>query len=128
MQDIEPETPEVTDPSSHADESLGSLFLRVMEEGKAFARAEIELYRTLAAARMADLRWAAAFALIAVVLVQGAFVALIVGLVMTVARLLGPGWATSVVFGGTLVVAAVVGWLAWRRLARAMRARERPKS
>jgi hypothetical protein len=111
----------VSGPAPSHDEGLGALFVRAVEDGKAYARAEVAFYRTLAAERMADARTAAMFGVGALILAHGAFMALIVGLLITLAGLVGPGLATLIVVAVTLVLAGLLGLLAVKRIGRATR-------
>ena len=52
------------------------------------------------------------------VLVLSAVTALLVGLILTLATLVGPGFATLIVILATLVVAGLLGWLAYRHMLR----------
>ncbi|HEX8302325.1 phage holin family protein [Sphingomonas sp.] len=102
------------------DEGIGELLGRLVEDGKGYAQAEIGYYRTLARSKLRDataMLWMGATAL---VLAFVALVALAVGLVLTLSSLVGPGWATLIVFTGITAIAAILGWLAWTHVKRMM--------
>ena len=95
------------------EEGLGDVFARLVDEGKGCAQAEIGYYRTLVRSKLRDARsmlWMGAAAL---ALAQAASVALVVGLVLTLSPLVGPGWATLIVVVATCLVAGVMARLAW---------------
>jgi len=106
----------VSDQEPDSDESLGGVIGRVMEDGKAYAEAEIAYYRALAAERFAAARGGLYLGIAALVLVQGAAIALIVGLVLSLAVLTGPLLATLIVVLVTAGIAALLGWLAYQRV------------
>ncbi len=62
-------------------------------------------------------------AVLALALALAAAIGLIVGAILTLATLVGPGWATLIVVGVSLVVAALLGWVAARGIRKAMGAR-----
>ena len=101
-------------------ESLGALLGRLVEDGKGYARAEIGYYKTLARARLGEVRGGLIFGVVALVLALAAINALLVGLVLTLATLVGPGWATLIVVLGALALAGLMALLAWKHIARAM--------
>ena len=91
-------------PASRPSEpTIGELFGRLADEGKAFARAEANLYRTIAV-RRAGLAKNGAIALVAALfLVNAALVALMVGMALQIAKWTGPalgGLILFVVVGG----------------------------
>ena len=100
------------------DEGIGALLGRLVEDGKGYARAEIAYYRALAADKLAEARAGALLGGAALLLALAAAVALVVGLVLTLATLVGPGWATLIVVTLALALAGLLGWLAYRRFRR----------
>ena len=80
-----------------AEESIGELIGRLVEDGKGVARAEIDYYRALAATKVGEAR---------------------AGLILSLAPLVGPGLATLIVIVVALALAGLLGWLAYRHLAR----------
>lgn len=84
------------------EESIGALFGRLAEDGRAYAKAEIALYREVARRRLARAR-AGLIALIAgVLLLVSALTALILGFVLWLAGLIGP------LLAGLAVAAALI--------------------
>ena len=100
------------------EESLGELFGRLVEDGKGFARAEVAYYRTLAAGKAAEARNPLIFAATALVIALSAVTALLVGLILTLSPLVGPGFATLIVIVATLAVVGLLGWLAYKGVQR----------
>lgn len=96
-----------------SDEGLGDLLGRLVEDGKGYAQAEIGYYKTLARSKLRDARAMLWMGALALGLAQAALVALIVGLVMTVAQYVGPGWATLIVTVAISLIAALLARLAW---------------
>jgi hypothetical protein len=99
-------------------ESIGALLSRLVEDGKSFARAEIGYYRTLALAKLGEATGGLVLGMVALVLLLSAVTALLVGLILTLATLVGPGFATLIVILATLLVAGLLGWLAYRHMLR----------
>lgn len=95
------------------EEGIGTLFGRLAEDGKEYARAEIAYYRALANDRIDPLKSGLIFAVGALVIAWSAVTALLVGLILTLATLLGPGLATLVVVLVALAAAGLLGWIAW---------------
>lgn len=108
------------------DESIPSLVARLVDEGKQFARAEVNFYRARLTPRVAEARNAAILAVVALSLAQALIVAGLVGLILWLARWWGPGGATAAVIGGGLLVVALLAWLAMGQAKKAFgAARER---
>lgn len=102
------------------DAGIGELIGQLTEDAKDYARAEIEYFKALAAAKVAEVKGAVLAATLALVLVLAGAIGLIVGAILTLATLVGPGWATLIVVGVSLAVAAVLGWAAARGFRKAM--------
>jgi len=100
------------------EQSIGELFGRLVEDGKSFARAEVGYYRTLATRKLGEAKTGLIFGVAALVLALSSLTALLVGLILTLATLIGPGLATLAVVLGTLLVAGLFGWLAYKRMLR----------
>ena len=94
------------------DEGLGELLGRLSGDGKAYVRAEIAYYKALAADKGGKAGIAAAYGAGAAVLALAGLVALLVGLILTLATLVGPGWATLIVVGVTFALAGILALLA----------------
>ena len=101
------------------DKGLGELVARLSEHAKAYAKAEADYWKTAAAVRARSVKSAAILVLFALLLASGAFVALIVGLLLSLATVTGPLIATGIVVAATMLVAGLLGYLAYRGLQRA---------
>jgi hypothetical protein len=95
---------------------IGALAGNLVEDGRAYAMAEVAVYRAKAVAWLGEAKFVAIFGAAALVLVNAAIIALLVGLLLTLAPRVGPGWATVIVVGGTLVLAGLLGWFALRHI------------
>ena len=91
------------------DESIGELFNRLVEDGRAYARAEIDLVRQIARHRAAKAKSGAILLGAGVTLLLCSLTALVLALVLGLATLIGPFGAGMVVF---LVLAVAGGLLA----------------
>ncbi len=100
--------------------TLGVLFARLADQLRTLIRAELGLYRAEAEWRAVSFGWAAAYLLGALALVQAITVALFVGLILALAPLWGTGWAVAAVTLGGLLLAALLGWLGYRKIAAAL--------
>ncbi len=96
------------------DESIAALFSRVLSDAENLARAEIELQKAKVVARIDDARNGVLLLLASVATGSVALTALVVGVLMVLSRIVGPGWATAIVVGTLLVLSALMGWLAMR--------------
>jgi Putative Actinobacterial Holin-X, holin superfamily III len=99
---------------------VGELVHELIEDGKAYARAEIGLVKTIAAAKGKALALPAALFGAAFVFALAAVTALAVGVVEALATLIGPlaaGFAGLLIFAG---VAGALGWYGYERLRRAL--------
>lgn len=94
------------------DETTAELIARLREDAKGFAQAEIRLYRTIATAKIRVAKTVGIFGVAAAMLAGSAITALLVGLILTLATLTGPGIATLIVVVGALIVAGILGWVA----------------
>jgi hypothetical protein len=92
------------------DETIGSLATRLMEDGRAYARAELDLVKRIAAHRASKAKSGAILLGIGVVLLLCSLTALVLALVLGLATLIGPFGAGMAVF---LVLAIAGGLLAW---------------
>ena len=89
---------------------IGELVQELIEEGKAYAQAEIGLAKAIATAKAKALAVPAALFGVAIILALAAVVALTVGVVIALAKFLGPLLAG---FVGLLIFAGLAGLLAW---------------
>jgi hypothetical protein len=97
---------------------VGELVQELIEEGKAYARAEIGLVKTIATAKGKALAWPAGLFLAALIVVQSAVTALAVGVVIGLETFIGP---LAAGFIGMLIFAAIaglIGWYGYQRLRR----------
>jgi len=95
------------------DESIGDLFGRLIEDGRSYAEAEVELYAAIARYRAKRARRAP--------------VSLILGSFLSLAALIGPLWAglaIAVPLGGVGYVLASIGWTGVKGLGRDQGERE----
>ena len=106
------------DVTSHSRPTIGELFTQLVDGGRGLLKAEIALYRIEAGRRSLSAGWAAGLLIGALTLVQGALIALLVGLMMVLAPVLGTGWAVAIVTVGAVALAALLGWLGVRQIAR----------
>lgn len=89
---------------------IGELVSELAEQGKAYARAEINLARVIATAKAKALALPAALFAVALFVAMAALNALAVGVVIALAKFIGPlaaGLAAMIIF------AAIAGGLAW---------------
>ena len=92
------------------EETLGELVTRLAEDGKAYARAEVDLAKKTVLARVAAVRPAAILIVVAVLLVQAALTVLTGALGMLLAIWMGPAAGLAI---GAVIVLAVAGILVW---------------
>ena len=91
------------------DESIGDLFGRLIDDGKSYAKAEIDLYRQIALHRAGRARSGLIALIAGAVLLLSSLTALILGLVLGLAALIGPLFAglaiaASLALAGALLV------------------------
>jgi hypothetical protein len=99
---------------------VGELVHELIEDGKAYARAEIGLLKAIAAAKGRALALPAALFAAAFVFALAAVTALAVGVVNALATVIGP---LAAGFVGLLIFAAIagaLGWYGYERLRRAL--------
>lgn len=102
------------------DAGIGELIGQLTEDAKDYARAEVDYVKAVAQAKVAEVKGAAIAAVLALALALAAAIGLIVGAILTLATLVGPGWATLIVVGISLVIAALLGWAAARGIRKAL--------
>jgi hypothetical protein len=91
------------------DEGLGTVVTRVVDDAKAYAQAEMTLWKTVASTRGSQAGIAVGMAAGAVVIALSAVAALLVGAILSLQPVMGPGWATLLV---VVVALAIAGLLA----------------
>jgi hypothetical protein len=85
-----------------SESSLGDLFGRLADDGRAFVKAEADLYKTIALRRADKAKYGLAALVAGALLLEAALIVLLVGLALALSLHIGP------VLGG-LVVAAAAG-------------------
>ena len=106
------------DPGPPPERPIGELVHELIEEGKAYAQAELGLAKAIAAAKARALVIPAALFGAAFVCALAAVTALAVGVVLALSKFIGPllgGVAGLVIFAG---VAGGLGWYGAQRLRR----------
>ena len=96
---------------------LGSLIGQLVEDARDLVRAEIQLARSKASALLRRSRAAIVLLLLAACLAFASLVALLVGLLMQLAPLVGPALGGVIVLIGGLLLSGVLAWLAVRQFA-----------
>jgi hypothetical protein len=89
---------------------IGELVQELIEDGKGYARAEIGLLKAIASAKAKALALPAALFGVAFILALAAVTALAVGVVLALAKLIGPLLAGV---AGLIIFAAIAGLLGW---------------
>lgn len=98
------------------DEGIGTLVSQLVEDARGLASAEVALVKARIGERTSAYKNAAIFFVVAGVLALAALIALLVGLILSLATLIGPGFATAVVVLGTLAIAGVLAVIGKGRL------------
>jgi hypothetical protein len=96
---------------------IGGLFGQLIEDARALARAEIKLLKSKAFALARRSRSAIILLLIAACLAFASLVALMLGLVLQLAPIVGPAFAGLILLVVGLLIAGLLAWLAVRLLA-----------
>ena len=96
---------------------LGALVAQTIDDARALVTAEIELQKARLGERVAAYRGAIILFAAAGTLALCGFIALLVGLILSLATLIGPGLATAAVVLAVLAIAAVLAVLGKSRLA-----------
>ena len=96
-------------------ESVGDLFHRLVEDGKAYAQAEVNYYKTVGTERATALKWPAVFGLLAVLFAHAAFLALCATLFVGLASLMSDTLAGLLTVVILLGIAGVLGYLAYSK-------------
>ncbi|CAN5345948.1 hypothetical protein BH10PSE14_BH10PSE14_44130 [soil metagenome] len=108
-------------------DSIGRLFSRLIDDAERFVRAEVNLYRAEAFARVGEAKVALLLGATAFLLVQAALIALLVGLMLIVERMFGPTVATLAVVGGALIVAGAMVAVAVAKIKQITRIKDGPE-
>ena len=88
--------------------SLRDLIARLIDSGKAYAKAELLVVRKTAKLRLVEAKWVAAFAGTAAVLALAGVIVLLAALGLALARWLGPAGGMAAAGLTALIVAAVL--------------------
>ncbi len=104
-------------PANDADEGIGTLVHRAVEDARELAQAEIALVKAKAGERVTAYKNAAIFFGAAAVLALSAVTALLVGLILSLATLVGPGGATAIVVIATLAIAGLLALIGSKKMA-----------
>lgn len=101
--------PSATEPLDHP--SVGTLASQLVADARDYAQAEVGVAKAKALEKVARYKNAGVFFAAAGVLALAALIALLVGLILTLATLVGPGGATAIVVGATFALAGVLAML-----------------
>lgn len=107
---------------SGQDESVRDVLARLYTDGRAYAEAEVDRQKLRAGIVGAGVRDALILAAVGIVLIFASLVACLVGLIFLLAPLVGTGWATCIVAGGGLALAAILLLFAKGRIDRMKKA------
>jgi hypothetical protein len=99
----------VEDAPVSAEPSASEQVSLVLEDVRALVRAELRYYQSRVDYSRHVMKWSFGFGAIAALAFSGAAIALVVGLVLTLAPHIGPGWATLAVTLGFIMVGAIAG-------------------
>jgi hypothetical protein len=97
------------------DRGIGDIVSDLIDDAKAYAQAEVELAKAIAADKARDLKVGGVLLVVALVVAFGAITALSVGIFALLATFLGPLLGGIVAF---LLIGAVAGLLAWAGIAK----------
>ncbi|MEG3083628.1 phage holin family protein [Sphingomonas sp. PB2P12] len=98
------------------DESIAAIVSRLASETRSLATAEVAVYKAKFGDTASAYKSAAMFFAVAGILALAALIALLVGAILTVATLVGPGWATAIVVVVVLAVAAILAMIGKSKL------------
>lgn len=99
------------------DRSITHLVSRLTSDARDVATAEIALAKAKAGQAIGRYKRATIYFAVAGVLALSALIALLVGLILTLATVIGPGWATLAVIGVILVIAGLIAMAGRSQLA-----------
>lgn len=98
------------------EEGIGTLVTQLVDDARGLASAEVALVKARIGERTSAYKNAAIFFVGAGVLALAALIALLVGLILSLSTLIGPGLATAAVVIATLGIAAVLAIIGKGRL------------
>lgn len=93
------------------DESVGDLVRRLVDDGKAYAKAELGVVKAIAKRRIARAKVGAILLVVGILLLMSAQTALVIALILGLATLIGPFGAGMAVFAVLLVGGGLLAWL-----------------
>lgn len=99
-------------------EGIAALVTQLVDDARGLASAEVALVKARVGERTSAYRNAAIFFVVAGVLALSALIALLVGLIISLSTLIGPGLATAAVVLATLAIAGVLAIIGKGRLSR----------
>lgn len=99
-----------------ASPGVAHLVSQLTDDAKEVARAEIALQKAKVGEAVGRYKNAAIFFAVAGVLALTGLIALLVGLIETLATKVGPGFATLIVVGTVFVIAGVLAFIGKKRL------------
>lgn len=102
----------------HDSDSVATLVGQLIEDTRGLAKAEIALAKARVGERVAAYRTAVLLFVVAGTLGLAALFALLVGMILTLATLIGPGYATMIVVIGVIALAGVLGLIGKSKLAK----------
>ncbi len=111
-----PHAPEWVELSPGESPGVTKLVGQLVDDTRDVVRTEIALVKAKVNERVAAYKEAAIFLVAAGVLALEALGALLVGLILTLATLVGPGWATLIVVGAVFAMAGVLAYLGIKKL------------
>jgi hypothetical protein len=104
--------------AEHQQDSVRAAFSKLYADGRAYADAEIERQKLRAGLAGAGIRDAAIFATAGFILAFAGLIAFLVGMVLMLTPHLGAGWSALIIFGVSLLIAAISLMLAKARISR----------
>jgi len=107
------------EPPQPPERPVGELVHELVEEGKAYARAELDLVKAIGTAKVKALALPAGLLVAALFIAMAAINALALGVVLALATLIGP---LAAGIAGLIIFAAIAGGLAWYGIDRARQA------
>lgn len=99
------------------EEGVATLVSRLVDDSRTLVSAEVALYKAKASERVSAYTSAIIFFAIAGVLALAALIALLVGLILSLATLIGPLGATAVVVGVVLLIAGILAMVGKKKMA-----------
>ena len=113
---LKPTDPAGLPPTPDDERPIGELVHELIENGKAYARAEVNVVKTMATSKVSAVKTPAILFGAAYLLLNAAIVALAVGVALGLATLVGPlagGVAGFLLFAG---LAGLCGWIGYAKL------------